>query len=70
MLFSRNIFQLITNPYLSAFQILREIKVSKSGATKIAILTHLEAMKSDFYDLLHLVKVEMDRKIKIQSLQN
>ena len=50
-------------------QILREIKVGKSGA-QIANLIHLEALNLDLYDFLHFVKTENDQKIKIQRLQN
>ena len=56
--------------HFSAFQILREIKISKSGGTKIAILTHLEALKSNFCDVLHLGKVKMDQisKFRVSKL--
>ena len=36
----------------SATQILREIKVDVTGASKIAILTHLEALNFDFHGFL------------------
>ena len=51
-------------------QILREIKVGKSRVSKCAILTHLEALNFDFYEFLHILKAEIDQKVKIQSLQN
>ena len=39
----------------SATHILREIKVSESRALKIAILTHLEALNSDFDHILQFL---------------
>ena len=54
----------------SATQILREIIVGESGASRIAILTHLEALNFDFHGFLHFLKVGIDLEIKIQSFQN
>ena len=48
--------------YFSATQIFREIKVGESGALKIAILPHSEALNFDFYEILHFVKAEIDQK--------
>ena len=50
----------------STTQILREIKVEESGASKIIILTHFEPQNFDFYDFLHLVKSEIDQKSKFR----
>ena len=37
----------------SVSQILREIKVGGSRDSKSAILTHLETLKFNFYEILH-----------------
>ena len=37
-------------------QILREINFEDSRSAKSAILTHLEALNLDFYDILHFFK--------------
>ena len=50
----------------SATQILREIKASESGTSKIAILTHLEALNFDFHDFLHFENAEIDQKSKFR----
>ena len=50
--------------------ILREIKVGESAASKTAILTHLEALTLDFHEFFQFVKAKIDKKTKIQSLQN
>ena len=50
----------------SATQILREIKVGESGASKIAILIHLEGLNFQFYEFLHFVKAENDQKSKLR----
>ena len=46
----------------AATQILREIKVGKSEASKLANLTHLETMNFDFCKFLHFFKAEIDQK--------
>ena len=42
----------------SIIQILSEIKVDEFRASQSAILSHLEALKFDFYDFLHFLKAE------------
>ena len=42
-------------------QILREIKFGDSGSAKSAIVTHLEALKFNFYALLNFFKAEIDQ---------
>ena len=49
-------------------QILREIKVGESRVSKSAILTHLESLNFDSYEILHFLKAEIDQINKIQSL--
>ena len=49
-------------------QILREIKFWDSRSAKSAILTHLEALNSDFYAFLHFLKPEIYQINKIQCL--
>ena len=46
---------------LSITQILCEIKVGESKASKIAILTHLEALNFAFYEFLHFVKADNEQ---------
>ena len=48
--------------HFSVTQILREITVDITAASKIAILTCLEALNFDLYGFLHFVKAEMDQK--------
>jgi len=64
------------NDSLSPFQItklisckiLSEINVGDSRSAKSAILSHLEALKLDFYEFLHFLNVEIYQINKIQSL--
>ena len=48
-------------------QILREINFGDSRSAKSAILTHLEALKFDFYEFLHFQKAENHQINLIQS---
>ena len=49
------------------FQILREINFGDSRSAKYAILTNLEALNFDFYEILHFLKAEIDQIHKFQS---
>ena len=51
-------------------QILREINLWVSIRAKSAILTHLEAMNFDFYELLHFLKSEIYQTSKIKGPKN
>ena len=51
----------------SVTPILREINLWDSRSVKSAILTQLEALNFDFYELLHFLKVEIYQINKIQS---
>ena len=53
-----------------ATQILREIKVGYSEASKTAILIYFEALNFDFHEFLHFVQDENCQKIKTQILQS
>ena len=44
---------------ISITQILREINFGDSTRAKSAVLTHLEALNFEFYELLHFLKAEM-----------
>ena len=44
---------------LSVTQILREINFWDSKNARLAILTHLEALNFDFYEILHFSKGEI-----------
>ena len=50
----------------STTQILREIKFWDSRSAKSAIVTILEALNFDLYELLHFLKAESDQINKIQ----
>ena len=43
----------------SITQILREINLGDYRSAKSAVLTHLEAPNSDFYEFLHFLKAEI-----------
>ena len=49
----------------SITQFLREINFRDSKSAKTAILTHKEALKCDFYELLHFLKAEIYQINKI-----
>ena len=51
-------------------RILREINFGDSRSEKAVILTHLEAVKYDFYEFLHFLKAEIYQISKIQSQKN
>ena len=80
--FSKNIFfkkkKFLGQTYVHAYtvwklqdfsvtQILREIKVGQSRNTKSAILTHLETLNFNFYEILHFLEAEINQINKIQS---
>ena len=48
-------------------QILREINFWDSKSAKLAILTHLEALKFEFYLFLYFLKAANDQISKIQG---
>ena len=52
----------------SVIQILREIKIGKSTASKSAILTHFETLNIDFYEVLYFLQGEIHQINPIQSL--
>ena len=51
----------------SITQTLREINFEDSRSAKFAILTHLEALNFDFYEVLHFLKAEICQKIKCRT---
>ena len=51
-------------------QILREINFEDSWSPKLAIFTHLEAAKFDFYEFLHFLKFEIYQIKTIPLPQN
>ena len=54
----------------SITQILREINFGSSRNAKSVILTHSKAQNFDFYEVLHLLKADIDQNHKIHSPQN
>ena len=54
----------------SITQILREIKFGDTGSAKSAILTHLEALNFDFYELFYFFKAEIYQINKTQNPKN
>ena len=48
-------------------QILREINFWNSRSTKSAIFTQSEALNFEFYECLHILKVEISQMNKIHS---
>ena len=53
--------------FLSLSRILREINLGNSRCAKSAILTRLETLNVEFYEMLHFVKAEIDQ---INNRQN
>ena len=51
----------------SIIQVLREINFEVSGSAKSAVLTRLEALKLNFYEILHFFKAEIYQINRIQS---
>ena len=47
-------------------QNLHKINFEDSRAAKSAILTYLEALKLDYYEILHFWKVKIDQKSKFR----
>ena len=49
----------------SITQILREINFGDCRSAKSAILTHLEVLNFDFYEILHFLKAEIYQIVKL-----
>ena len=64
---ARNDHNTVLKIHISKTQILREINFGVSRSIKYAIFTHLEALNSDFYIVLHFLKAEIYQMNKIQS---
>ena len=52
----------------SITQILREINFGDCKSAKSAILTHLEALNFDFYEIVHFLKAQINQKSKYRIL--
>ena len=55
----------IDSQYFCVTQILREINFEDSRSEKSAMLTHLEALKLDFYEFIHFLEAEIKQLNKI-----
>ena len=53
--------------YFSITQILREINFGDGRSAKYAILTHLEALNLDSYEILHFLKAEIYQFTKFRA---
>ena len=51
--------------FFSVTQILREIKVGESRASKFAISTRLQALNFNVHDFLHVLKAQMNQMNQI-----